>query len=1751
MRTPSGILHVVDFKTSQIVSNIQPKNYWDDKRHWEIKNNIDTLEFKVFDNTDHAATLMQQNLVLKEVRDGRIVPYVITETEKNSDDRSIIAYTSGEWIQLAKAGIINPQKIEGKTVNEFIDMALVGTKWKRGKTEYAGFHTMTIDEFIDPLKFLKDIASLFELEIQYRAEVVGSQIVGRYVDMVKKRGRDTGKEVTLGKDLMGIKRIENSQNICTALLGFVKKEGGDFITISSINNGVPYLVDNDAFQRWNERGQHKFGCYTPETEEDIMPQRLLTLMKIEMAKRINTTYIYDVQAQSIGRVFGLAHELINEGDTIRIKDTGFTPKLYLEARAIAGDESFTDPTQDKYVFGDYREIIDPNEELRKLYNKVLASLGNKQEILDQLDELIKETAEQANNAQKESEAAKKLAEKVQDNLKNYQTTIIESKTAPTTGLEPGKTLWLDISNGKPGILKLWKNGIWDPVVPDVEKAKKETLEQVTKDINNTKQELDKKVETLKTETETLVNTQINEVQTTLNDKVAAVKKDTETISGEILNIKKDVSGKVDGEFVKNQIKDKVDKSGVFTKEEINNGFIGKQIYETDKQGNVKKFQEINTSVEQTNEAIKSKAEKQSVIDLGNNLTQVSKTANEAKQTADGNTRTISQVDSKVNQTATDFTKKTTAIEETVNGVSTKVTNIQTEQGKISERVTKSEQTAEGFKKSIESLNTANGTTSNRLNKVEETVDGTKQTISDIQAEAASLKKTTNEIKTTADGTKQALTELKTKVDNTVISVRNILLNTDNVLTGVNTTPTVSVSKSFKLTADAPLLLRGKSFTISLKAKSKGVSKGAEKPYAGLELIVKYKDGETAWLGIRAETTLPADSDWKSYNFTHQMKDKEIESITANSLIRDLKGTVELKEWKVEVGTVATEYSPAPEDQVTTTDFTKKTVEIETTIKGINTTVSNVQNEQGKLTERVTKSEQTADGFKTSIESLTKKDSDISNKLNTVESTVEGTKKTISDVQQTTNDLKKTTTEITEKAGKISEKLESVEKKFDDIKIGGQNFYKQKSFGAAGGTSITYDDSNKWWNITIPAGSSGSWKGILYNNKNATLLVGRTYTISYEIYADEVIPTAMDINNFGVTTVTGTNDNDVVAKRIMRTPKTIAGQWVKVSATFIMPDNITQDFYDNSVLGVGGGWTPTKITNIKIRNMQLEEGNIPTSYRTPSEDQVSTDEFNKKTTDIEKSVDGVKTTVTNVQNSQTGFEKRMTTVEQTASGLSSTVSNLNNVVSDQGKKLTDANSKIEQQAKEIGAKVAIKQVEDYVAGFKIPDLKNTVNKNKEDLLAELANKLATEQYNQKMTQIDNRFVVNEQGIGLAAKKTEVYTQTQSDGRYAKDTYVKEMEGRIQVTEKNILSTVKNGDIISAINQTAEKITIDVAKLNINADTMVKWLTAKGIDTNLIRINGDKITIDKNGVTVKMLDFLFEDEWGTKTTAVSRRNLIADPDFSSVGKKNIGHADYYGFEGGYGLSWKSQGNVVIEKNTSVFDYEQMVNAARVDMYNYPEAVVNNGIHPGNEYTVSAHFRTSMINGVRKTAKPRLHVCCVKFRDNVSYDIWNEQKMDFPEPSTFYGEIRRYSYTFKVPTNYKPQEHALIIKVCSANGQITGAQTAICVSGVTLYSGKYASMYNWDRAAAERAAGLQPFNAIAVGSVNNNIGPAPDGQTFDISTEKDVKFFTNIRAVQGVNLGGNAFQGWGHIRFTDGNLGPGFYVSSANGWKFNALG
>ncbi|PEO97029.1 hypothetical protein CN554_14725 [Bacillus wiedmannii] len=469
-------------------------------------------------------------------------------------------------------------------------------------------------------------------------------------------------------------------------------------------------------------------------------------------------------------------------------------------------------------------------------------------------------------------------------------------------------------------------------------------------------------------------------------------------------------------------------------------------------------------------------------------------------------------------------------------------------------------------------------------------------------------------------------------------------------------------------------------------------------------------------------------------------------------------------------------------------------EVTQNLQGVTRTIANVQNEQGNISKTVSQMQQTNEGFKTSIESLTKKDGEISSKLNTVESNVEGTKKTISEVQQTTSELKKTTTEVKEQAGKISEKLTSVETKVNDDKAGGRNLlldsnvkYEKTDYLINQFTLSENFSVGEEYTFVIKGSAPQGQKFGIWQNGGSTN-VG---------YAESVYANGVTYVTFKAVAATSGNERKL--------------------SLYNFPSNTTKAVVE---------W------------VALYKGNKPQDWTPAPENQVTNDEFTKKTTEIEKSVEGVKTAVTSVQNSQSGFEKRMTTVEQTASGLSNSVSQLAQTTTNQGKQITDANSKLNQQAKLIEAKVTINQVQDYVGGFQIPALKNTVDKNREEYLQQIADKVAKADYNKKTTEIDNRLKINEEGIGLSAKKTEVYTRVEADGKYATTAYVKTMESRIDIAERNINLSVKEGNVIAAINISKETIQLDAKRINLKgavtaesiASKLLEGITIRAIDPN---------------------------------------------------------------------------------------------------------------------------------------------------------------------------------------------------------------------------------------------------------------------------------------------------------------------------------
>ena len=65
-------------------------------------------------------------------------------------------------------------------------------------------------------------------------------------------------------------------------------------------------------------------------------------------------------------------------------------------------------TNDKYYFGDFKEVEDTRSLLDRMYAQVMGSLAGKANkgLLDKLEELVKETNEQVDVVKKESEATK-------------------------------------------------------------------------------------------------------------------------------------------------------------------------------------------------------------------------------------------------------------------------------------------------------------------------------------------------------------------------------------------------------------------------------------------------------------------------------------------------------------------------------------------------------------------------------------------------------------------------------------------------------------------------------------------------------------------------------------------------------------------------------------------------------------------------------------------------------------------------------------------------------------------------------------------------------------------------------------------------------------------------------------------------------------------------------------------------------------------------------------------------------------------------------------------------------------------------------------------------------------------------------------------------------------------------------------------------------------------------------------------------
>lgn len=117
--------------------------------------------------------------------------------------------------------------------------------------------------------------------------------------------------------------------------------------------------------------------------------------------------------------------------------------------------------------------------------------------------------------------------------------------------------------------------------------------------------------------------------------------------------------------------------------------------------------------------------------------------------------------------------------------------------------------------------------------------------------------------------------------------------------------------------------------------------------------------------------------------------------------------------------------------------------------------------------------------------------------------------------------------------------------------------------------------------------------------------------------------------------------------------------------------------------------------------------------------------------------------------------------------------------------------------------------------------------------------------------------NTQAITLKAVKEEVYTKQEANGTFGNKAMVERHESQINLNSEQISLRVKNNEVASTINQTAQSVLIQANKIYLDGYIEAKHLNAQslqgvtiqtapsGSGANQIRLNAQNMTLYGSG------------------------------------------------------------------------------------------------------------------------------------------------------------------------------------------------------------------------------------------------------------------------------------------------------------------
>lgn len=307
---------------------------------------------------------------------GRWAEYLCqsTQTARAAGMPVTVAYCAGSIAELSRT-YIEDKRNRNANAKACLTKALEGTRWSVGTVE-TGTITGTADlsfYHCTVLEAIQKTADTYGLEVQteYQPDPTGNQIGRRIIHLVEHRGTaNTTKRFEYGKDLTQIKRDIDSGDVITRLYGWGKgieqtndqgEATGGYsrkISFADVNNGKPYVQDDQALANWGipgpdgTRHHSEASVDFPDCED---PKELLNLTKAALKTRTTPTVSYTADVTALGQA-GYDPEGTDVGDSVQIIDTSFTNPLRLEGRILQIEEDLAGSlAETKITLGNIRQ----------------------------------------------------------------------------------------------------------------------------------------------------------------------------------------------------------------------------------------------------------------------------------------------------------------------------------------------------------------------------------------------------------------------------------------------------------------------------------------------------------------------------------------------------------------------------------------------------------------------------------------------------------------------------------------------------------------------------------------------------------------------------------------------------------------------------------------------------------------------------------------------------------------------------------------------------------------------------------------------------------------------------------------------------------------------------------------------------------------------------------------------------------------------------------------------------------------------------------------------------------------------------------------------------------------------------------------------------------------------------------------------------------------------------------------------------